>query len=97
MLRDLLNFVAQLPLGVPQIVRYLHTQPEPGAVAAKPPKAQRHLRRDSRAFGEDRMQHLPGDAELTRRLGNAEVERREYVLAQDRAGVDGLHLGGLLG
>lgn len=43
------------------------------------------------------MQHLPRDAELTRRFGDGEVERREHVLAQDRAGVDGLHLWGLLG
>jgi hypothetical protein len=43
------------------------------------------------------MQHLPGDAELTRRLGNGEIERREHALAQDRAGVDGLHFEGLLG
>lgn len=43
------------------------------------------------------MQHLPGDAELSRRLGNGSVERWEHVLAQNRAGVDGLHLGGLLG
>jgi hypothetical protein len=44
-LRDFANFVAQLPLGVPQIVGHLHAKPEAGTVAAKSPEAHRHLRR----------------------------------------------------
>jgi hypothetical protein len=80
-LGDLLDFVPQLPLGVPQIVGRLHAKPEAGTVPTKPAKAHRHLRRDGRALGKDRMQHLTGDAKLPRRLGNGKIESREHVLA----------------
>src|SRR5436309_2709940 len=74
-------------------------QPEPkgGAVAAEAAESYSHLRRDSGALSENRVQHLPGDEQLPGRFRNGEIERRENVLTQNLARVDGLHFGGVFG
>jgi len=97
LLKLILAYLGLPGLDMPQIVGRLDAKPEAGSVAAKPPKAHRHLRRVGRAFGKNRVQHLPGDAELPRRLGNGEVECREHILAQDRTGMHELHSRWLLG
>src|SRR4051794_54845 len=82
---------------MPQIMSSLHPEPEGGTVAAETPESHPHLRRDGGALGEDRVQHLPRDEQLPRRLGNGEIECREHVLTQDLARMGRLHLGWLIG
>ena len=71
--RDPRHLLGQVALGVPEIVRPLHAQPE--------------------ARSQHAMQHLAGHAEGLGRLGDTKFERRQNVLAQDRAGMDGRAVG----
>ena len=65
-LRDLTDFVAQLPLGVPQIVSRLYAEPKAGAIAAelskanRPSPARRRGRRCRRRSGRARSRARAG-------------------------------------
>jgi hypothetical protein len=95
--RNLLHFVVELPLGVPEAVLGLHAEPQTRAVATEATQANGHLRRDRRTLGQDRVQHLARHPELSRRLAHGEAERREDALTQDRSRVRRLHSRGLCG
>jgi hypothetical protein len=62
--------------------RSLHAQPELGAVAAELARPERHLGGDRLLAAQEAMQGHPADAELTRGLGDRELQAVADDLAE---------------
>jgi len=86
---------------MPEIVVLLHAQPQCRTVSRKLADAQRHFRSESFALRQQFMQGLSRDVQSTGGFGDAELERRQNVFAQQRArmrrGTAGIALGDMFG
>jgi len=65
---NLIDFIPQSLLDMPQIMALLNSQPQARAIAAKFTDAHSHLRRNGMGAGHDSVQCLPGHTKLPRRF-----------------------------
>ena len=72
--RDAGEIGVECALQAPEVAHHLHPQPELGAVAAELAEAERHLGGDRLLATKEAVQGHPADAELTRRLGDRQLQ-----------------------
>ena len=74
-----------LACSVPGVIGGLHAQPHVGAIPEGCIEADRDLGRYRLAFAQDVIQVLAGNAERLGNCGLAQLQRRQNILAQQRA------------
>jgi hypothetical protein len=72
--RDAGEVGGERALQTPEVAQHLHPQPELGAIAAELGKAQRHLGGDRLLGPKQPVQGHPADADLTRGLGDRQLQ-----------------------